>query len=263
MQDRNTTASKNRSLVFDEQIAQEREYRFPYHWIPQWDDIGFRHHVVMDWAYEYVAYASFVIEVVKSLKPRSVLDVGCGDGRISFEMNRALNDSRIVGLDYSENAINLARAMAPRITWLCGDISTIRLEERFDVATLVEVLEHIPPQRLGSFLTGVGQSLRPGGYVVVSVPSSNIPVTEKHFHHFSEESARSLMSQRFAVRRVWHLNKEPGRVFRAVIRSISNSWIFVVHPGILRRFFAYYKRGLLETTEEKGRRLVLLCESTE
>ena len=54
---------------------------------------------------------------------RDVLDVGCGDGRLSFELAR--QGARVFGIDPDEESIALARSETPR---------ELRRRVRFEVA---------------------------------------------------------------------------------------------------------------------------------
>ncbi|MDC0376153.1 class I SAM-dependent methyltransferase [Pelagibacteraceae bacterium] len=42
---------------------------------------------------------------------KSIVDVGCGDGRITKELSETFNTKKILGIDYSSKAINLAKAL--------------------------------------------------------------------------------------------------------------------------------------------------------
>ncbi len=50
-----------------------------------------------------------------------------------------------------------------------------QVEGSFDVASLLEVVEHVPPAVAVEVLRGAGARLRPGGHVVVSVPCTHTP----------------------------------------------------------------------------------------
>lgn len=73
----------------------------------------------------------------------SVLDIGCGTGR--WCRIAARHAARVVGIDYSAASIEAARRMATpaHVEYRIGDLTKDLRDERFDVALLIHVLEHI------------------------------------------------------------------------------------------------------------------------
>lgn len=71
----------------------------------------------------------------------TVLDVGCGFGRLCDMA--APYASRVVGIDSDENRIAGTVATASNIELRVGDVTADLADERFDVAILAGVLEHI------------------------------------------------------------------------------------------------------------------------
>jgi len=69
----------------------------------------------------------------------SVLDIGCGDGKISAQLAQVLKNGRVLGIDLSEEMIQLASQQYPQTTnpnlsFLQRDASKIHVPERFDIA---------------------------------------------------------------------------------------------------------------------------------
>ena len=73
-------------------------------------------------------------DFVESLQPRSVLDAGCGTGRVAIELARRGVD--VVGVDLDPAMLEQARAKAPEVPWLHGDLAEIDLGRPFDVVVL-------------------------------------------------------------------------------------------------------------------------------
>jgi SAM-dependent methyltransferase len=65
--------------------------------------------------------ASFVM----GFGPSTVLDAGCGTGRVSIELDR--RGVAVAGIDNDLAALKEAQRAAPRIEWLQGDICDFRL----------------------------------------------------------------------------------------------------------------------------------------
>ncbi len=71
---------------------------------------------------------------MRALGPRSVLDAGCGTGRVAIELARHGID--VVGVDVDASMIAEARRLAPGQTWLEADLVDLSLGREFDVVVL-------------------------------------------------------------------------------------------------------------------------------
>ncbi len=84
--------------------------------------------------------------VISKIKGSSVLDVGCGTGKMIEALLHINKVKRIVGNDISPAAIQyLAKKFAsfPQIKYIEGDFLEIETKERFDTVLCLHVLEHI------------------------------------------------------------------------------------------------------------------------
>ena len=73
-------------------------------------------------------------EFIESLHPRSVLDAGCGMGRVAIELARRGID--VVGVDLDDDLLGFARRLQPSISWLREDLATMDLGRCFDVVAM-------------------------------------------------------------------------------------------------------------------------------
>jgi len=103
---------------------------------------------------------------VETLGARSVLDAGCGTGRVAIELAR--RGIEAVGVDADPGMLSAARAKAPELEWVLADLSTLNLpERRFDVAVMAgNVMIFVAPGTEGAVLERLAAHLRPGGAVV-------------------------------------------------------------------------------------------------
>lgn len=77
--------------------------------------------------------------------PLSILDVGCGSGRL-FGLYQAEGIHDIVGLDISERALALANQRYPTVQTIQGKVEDLDFPAaRFSLAICNRVLQHIPP----------------------------------------------------------------------------------------------------------------------
>jgi len=96
----------------------------------------------------------------------ALLDIGCGDGKITAELARSLPEGWAVGVDSSEKMINLAQNSFPQkdyrnLTFQVMDARKLAFQSRFDVVFSNAALHWIVDQK--AVLEGVQRSLKPGG----------------------------------------------------------------------------------------------------
>ncbi len=121
-----------------------------------------------------------VVAAVRAAGASTVVDLGCGQGDLVVRL-LADTDARVVGMDVSHRALEVAArrlhldSMAPRqrerVELFQGALTyrDARLAG-FEAATVVEVIEHLDPPRLGAFERSVLGYARPRT-VVVTTPN--------------------------------------------------------------------------------------------
>lgn len=72
--------------------------------------------------------------LVRSYAPTSVLDAGCGTGRVAVELARHGID--VVGVDFDASMLAEAKRLAPERTWIEADLASLDLGRTFDVVVL-------------------------------------------------------------------------------------------------------------------------------
>jgi 3' terminal RNA ribose 2'-O-methyltransferase Hen1 len=123
-----------------------------------------------------------VLAVITGSGAHSVLDLGCGSGKLIAELLKERGLERIVGLDVSHRALETAArrlhldGMAPRqrerVELLHGSLTYRDGRLRgFDAAAVVEVIEHLDAPRLGAFERALFGYARPAT-VIVTTPNA-------------------------------------------------------------------------------------------
>ncbi len=105
--------------------------------------------------------------LVDSYGPGAVLDAGCGTGRVAIELGR--RGHPVVGVDVDRAMLEAARAKAPGLTWIEGDLADPGLElgRTFDVVVMAgNVLIFVDPGTEGGVLANAARWLAPGGRLV-------------------------------------------------------------------------------------------------
>ena len=105
--------------------------------------------------------------LVDSYGPDSVLDAGCGTGRVAIELSRRGHD--VLGVDVDPTMLEAARAKAPDLEWVEGDLTDPELElgRTFDIVVMAgNVLIFVPPGTQGRAIANAARWLVPGGRLV-------------------------------------------------------------------------------------------------
>ena len=111
-------------------------------------------------------WAKELIPKLKLHGTESLLDIGCGDGKITAELARCLPGGWAVGVDSSEKMINLAQISFPQknypnLTFQVMDARKLIFDRQFNVIFSNAALHWIVDQK--AVLAGVQRSLKPGG----------------------------------------------------------------------------------------------------
>ena len=127
----------------------------------------------------------------KGRRLSSILDVGCGDGRLLEEVGRS-RDVALFGIEPGRSSA--ADRLGKRLSGLYSiDISRERLPRSFDLILCTEVLEHVVDDA-----SAAANLLRMcSGTLLVTVPAGPLLQTDLmmgHVRHYTVESLESLLS---------------------------------------------------------------------
>ena len=127
-----------------------------------------------------------VLAALRASGARSVLDLGCGEGKLLRELLKDRQFERIVGLDVSIRALEIAQKrlkldwftdrLTDRLSLLHGSLMyRDKRLEGFDAAAVVEVIEHLDPPRLTALERVLFECARPKT-VVLTTPNQEYNV---------------------------------------------------------------------------------------
>jgi len=104
-------------------------------------------------------------DLVMSLAPASVLDAGCGTGRVAIELARRGVD--LCGVDRDPAMLAEARRAAPHLRWEEADLAAFDLGRRFDVVVAAgNVMIFLTPGTVGAVVANLARHLASGGALV-------------------------------------------------------------------------------------------------
>lgn len=118
------------------------------------------------------AWAQELLTKLRLRGDESVLDIGCGDGKITALIAKSVPRGRVTGIDRSPDMIALARtafpaAEHPNLDFEEMDAGHLRYDREFDVAFSNAVLHWLRDHK--PFLRGLGKSLKLGGRVLLQM----------------------------------------------------------------------------------------------
>jgi SAM-dependent methyltransferase len=106
-------------------------------------------------------------DLIDSYGPASVLDAGCGTGRVGIELSR--RGRAVTGVDLDPRMLEVARQKAPAISWVEGDLADpgLTLGGPFDAVVMAgNVLIFVAPGTEGSVVSNMARCLVPGGRLI-------------------------------------------------------------------------------------------------
>jgi len=104
-------------------------------------------------------------DLVMRYAPATVLDAGCGTGRVARELARRGVDT--VGVDLDPDMLATARRRSPEGGWIEADLATVELRRTFDVAVAAgNVMILLTPGTEGAIVANLAHHLRPGGLLI-------------------------------------------------------------------------------------------------
>jgi SAM-dependent methyltransferase len=97
--------------------------------------------------------------------PRSVLDAGCGTGRVAIELHR--RGFTVVGVDVDRSMLDAARRVAPGIEWIEHDLTSLDIGRTFDAVVMAgNVPLFTPPGTHAELVAGCGRHVASDGALI-------------------------------------------------------------------------------------------------
>lgn len=115
----------------------------------------------------------YCISLLKPLKNKEILEIGCGNGTQCMYINEKCNPLNITGVDLDPSNIEIANSEKERrqlnnINFYLGDAQTLTMikDKSVDVVFNIESALHYPDKN--AFLKQVHRVLKPGGQFVIT-----------------------------------------------------------------------------------------------
>jgi ubiquinone/menaquinone biosynthesis C-methylase UbiE len=140
--------------------------------------------------------------------PASLLDVGCGTGRLLRKVQARWPDTQLIGVDLAKGMIEVARRLAPGVEFRVGGAETLTFPDAaIDVALSTISFHHWNDPASG--ISNISRMLRPGGIFCLAdivlpvsyarfyqeVNPRGLSIFLQHYRKISPDAVRDLFTQ--------------------------------------------------------------------
>ena len=138
-------------------------------------------------------------DLVCWFEPGSVLDAGCGTGRVAIELDRRGIDA--VGVDVDAPMLDEARGKAPHVPWILGDLVDVEIAEpapaavtrEFDLVVMAgNVMVFVEIGTEAAVVANMARHLAPGGRLVTGFRMGLTPLTFFDYDRFAADAGLEL-----------------------------------------------------------------------
>ena len=119
---------------------------------------------------------TYILDQIKNrdIKNLKILDVGCGGGIVCEPLARL--GAKVTGIDFAPNNIKAAKIHSEKnklkINYICKDIEKSKLDEKFDIILMFEVLEHLDNWK--KTIKNIKKNLNRNGKIIISTINRNL-----------------------------------------------------------------------------------------
>ena len=138
-------------------------------------------------------------DLVCWFEPGSVLDAGCGTGRVAIELDRRGID--VVGVDVDPRMLDDARSKAPHVPWILGDLASVEVtgpgdeakRREFDLIVMAgNVMVFVEIGTEAAIVANMARHLSPGGRLVAGFRLGLSPLTFADYDRFAADAGLTL-----------------------------------------------------------------------
>ena len=119
---------------------------------------------------------SYILDQInnRNIRNLKILDVGCGGGIICEPLARL--GAKVTGIDFAPNNIIAAKTHSKKnklkINYINKDIEKSKLDEKFDIILMFEVLEHLDNWK--KTIKNIKKNLNKNGLIIISTINRNL-----------------------------------------------------------------------------------------
>ncbi|ASK32586.1 hypothetical protein CEY12_21970 [Chryseobacterium sp. T16E-39] len=188
------------------------------------------------------------------VKNKKVLDFGCGSGYGTHMLSE--NAGSIIGIDISTEAIDYAKKEYRASNLSFMTISELE-NEKFDIITSFQVIEHVPNDR--EYTAHLKKMLNPGGILMISTPDKKHrlfryiqqPWNIFHLKEYTPDSLQKMLLKHFKKVELLKIGSESDLVLEEIKRTKKQRTITLpstlfFYPYSLRVFLLKLQKNLFD-----------------
>jgi SAM-dependent methyltransferase len=159
-------------------------------------------------------------DFIESFHPSSVLDAGCGMGRVAIELARRGID--VVGVDLDDDLLHFARRTQPSIRWVHADLATMDLGRTFTVVAMPgNVMVFCRPGDRAPIVRNCVAHLEPDGLLIAGfqLEDSDEALTLAEYDDLCERAGLEL-AQRWST---WDSDPYRGEAYAVSVHHRGDS----------------------------------------
>jgi len=104
-----------------------------------------------------------VLEIIRDIPNKRVLDLGCGDGRYSVVIQ---DYDYYEGVDFSDSFIAMGKERKEK-NFICADVVDYLSDQRFNIVLLIGVITYLEDENVKKLSKNIQKMLLDGGVVVL------------------------------------------------------------------------------------------------
>ncbi|OFZ47659.1 MAG: hypothetical protein A2381_09415 [Bdellovibrionales bacterium RIFOXYB1_FULL_37_110] len=140
----------------------------------------------------------------KLTKDKIVLDCACGKGYGTYIL--ASSSKSVTGIDLNTISIEIAQRVFKKdnLAYKIADILSLeKLQDKFDVITAFEAIEHIHSDLNDGFITSLKRAISPSGKIIISTPNHDVVLKSRssipsfHINNFRSKELRTFLLKHF------------------------------------------------------------------
>jgi ubiquinone biosynthesis O-methyltransferase len=181
----------------NEDVREFQKYktRGAYHWEQISNNLLRRNTFILG---RYNNVINLLKNKIGSLNGKKILDVGCGDGVLSYLV--AKQGAEVSGIGYSDIAIEFAKEKSKRLKIDFKQGSAYELpfkDNSFDAVISSDVIEHL--EDVPTYLSEINRVCKNGGTVVITTPIkyTEIPLDPEHVIEWFPNEFKNVISSQF------------------------------------------------------------------
>lgn len=202
---------------------------------------------------QIVKEQEFKRDLLVSQSPKlKALDIGCGGGILSESLARLKQIESVKGIDLSTDVVEAAKlhkrldpTLNEKLTYQLSAIEDISADERYDIVTMFEVLEHVSLP--SEFLSSALKHVKPNGWLFISTINRDfiswfttifmgehvLKIVPVGTHHLDKYINESELQEWFAEKPEFKVVSSKGCIYLPF-----NGWSFTSSPNVGNFFMA-------------------------